>query len=29
MQIRVHHIKWGALLITAVSAIVGLYFLLA
>ncbi len=29
MQIRAHHIKWGALLITAVSAIVGLYFLLA
>jgi hypothetical protein len=29
MQIRVHHIKWGALLITAASAIVGLYFLLA
>ncbi len=29
MQIRAHHIKWGALLITAVSAIVGLYFLIA
>jgi LssY C-terminus len=29
MQIRVHHIKWGAALITAASAIVGLYFLLA
>jgi hypothetical protein len=29
MQIRAHHIKWGALLITAASAIVGLYFLIA
>jgi hypothetical protein len=29
MQIRAHHIKWGALLITATSAIVGCYFLLA
>jgi hypothetical protein len=29
MQIRAHHIKWGALLITAASAIVGCYFLLA
>jgi hypothetical protein len=29
MQIRAHHIKWGALIVTAVSAIVGLYFLLA
>jgi len=29
MQIRAHHIKWGALLITATSAIVGLYFLIA
>ena len=29
MQIRAHHVKWGALLITASSAIVGLYFLLA
>ena len=29
MQIRAHHIKWGALLITAASAIVGLYFLVA
>jgi hypothetical protein len=29
MQIRAHHIKWGALLITAASAIVGGYFLLA
>jgi hypothetical protein len=29
MQIRAHHIKWGALLITVAAAIVGLYFLLA
>jgi hypothetical protein len=29
MQIRAHHIKWGALAITAVSAIAGGYFLLA
>jgi hypothetical protein len=29
MQIRAHHIKGGALIVTAVSAIVGLYFLLA
>ena len=29
MQIRAHHIKWGALLLTAAGAIVGLYFLLA
>ena len=29
MQIRAHHIKWGALTVTAVSAIIGLYFLLA
>jgi LssY C-terminus len=29
MQIRAHHIKWGALLITVSSAVVGLYFLIA
>jgi hypothetical protein len=29
MQIRAHHIKWGALLATAAGTIVGLYFLLA
>ena len=29
MQIRAHHIKWGALTVTAVSAVIGLYFLLA
>ncbi len=29
MQIRAHHVKWGALLITASSVIVGLYFLVA
>jgi LssY-like putative type I secretion system component LssY len=29
MQIRAHHIKWGALIVTAASTIVGLYFLLA
>jgi hypothetical protein len=29
MQIRAHHIKWGAFLITAASAIVGLYFIVA
>jgi LssY C-terminus len=29
MQIRAHHIKWGALIITAASAVVGTYFLLA
>ena len=29
MQIRARHIKWGALLITASAAIVGLYFLIA
>jgi hypothetical protein len=29
MQIRAHHVKWGALLITATSAVVGGYFLLA
>jgi LssY-like putative type I secretion system component LssY len=29
MQIHAHHIKWGALLLTAAGAIVGLYFLLA
>jgi hypothetical protein len=29
MEIRAHHIKWGALLITASAAIVGLYFLIA
>jgi hypothetical protein len=29
MEIRAHHIKWGALLATAAGAIVGLYFLLA
>jgi len=29
MQIRAHHIKWGALLITAGGMIAGLYFLLA
>jgi hypothetical protein len=29
MQIRAHHIKWGALAITVTGALVGLYFLLA
>jgi len=29
MQIRAHHIKWGAFLVTAGSTIVGLYFLVA
>ena len=29
MQIRAHHIKWGALALTAAAAIVGLYFLMA
>jgi LssY C-terminus len=29
MEIRAHHIKWGALLITASAAIAGLYFLVA
>jgi hypothetical protein len=29
MQIRAHHIKWGALILTAASAVVGTYFLLA
>jgi hypothetical protein len=29
MQIRAHHIKWGALLLTTASALVGLYFLIA
>jgi hypothetical protein len=29
MQIRAHHIKWGALLITASAAIIGFYFLIA
>jgi hypothetical protein len=29
MQIRAHHIKWGALLLSAAGAIIGLYFLLA
>jgi hypothetical protein len=29
MQIRVHHVKWGAFIITAASAAVGLYFLVA
>jgi hypothetical protein len=29
MQIRAHHIKWGALLLTSAGTIVGLYFLLA
>src|SRR6202051_4330098 len=29
MQIRAHHIKWGALAISAASSLVGLYFLLA
>jgi hypothetical protein len=29
MRIRAHHIKWGALLLSAAGAIVGLYFLLA
>ena len=29
MEIRAHHIKWGALLITASAAIAGLYFLIA
>jgi hypothetical protein len=29
MQIRAHHIKWGALALTAAAAIVGIYFLMA
>jgi LssY C-terminus len=29
MQIRAHHIKWGALVVTAASALVGPYFLIA
>jgi hypothetical protein len=29
MQIRAHHIKWGALAVTAAGTVVGLYFLLA
>jgi LssY C-terminus len=29
MQIRAHHIKWGALLVSTAGTIVGLYFLLA
>jgi hypothetical protein len=29
MQIRAHHIKWGALIVTVAGAVVGLYFLLA
>ena len=29
MEIRAHHVKWGALLATAAGTIVGLYFLLA
>jgi hypothetical protein len=29
MQIRPHHIKWGACIVTVTSAIVGFYFLLA
>jgi hypothetical protein len=29
MQIRAHHIKWGALLLTSAGTLVGLYFLLA
>jgi hypothetical protein len=29
MQIRAHHIKWGALIVTIAGAIVGLYFLMA
>src|SRR5580658_7493210 len=29
MQIRAHHIKWGALIVTAAGSAVGLYFLLA
>jgi LssY C-terminus len=29
MQIRAHHIKWGALALTAAATIVGLYFLMA
>src|ERR1700733_1290635 len=29
MQIRAHHIKWGALLLSSAGTIVGLYFLLA
>jgi hypothetical protein len=29
MQIRAHHIKWGALLVTTAAAVVGLYFLIA
>ena len=29
MQIRAHHVKWGALAITVAAAAVGLYFLLA
>jgi hypothetical protein len=29
MQIRAHHIKWGAVVITTAATVVGLYFLLA
>jgi len=29
MQIRAHHVKWGAVIVTAAGAIVGCYFLLA
>lgn len=29
MQIRAHHVKWGALLVTAAGSAVGLYFLVA
>jgi hypothetical protein len=29
MQIRAHHIKWGALIVSSLGMIVGLYFLLA
>jgi hypothetical protein len=29
MQIRAHHIKWGALLLTSAGTLAGLYFLLA
>ncbi len=29
MQIRAHHVKWGALIVTAAGVVVGLYLLLA
>src|SRR5271168_3074567 len=29
MQLRAHHIKWGAVVVTTLGAVVGLYFLLA